>query len=156
MSRDQAAVLAIDGGNSKTDVALVAADGTLLASGRGPGVRTFPTPEVLASIGAVIGAAALDAGLPGGWPVAAHTVACMANADLAEEEPEFIFVEEAEGDAEAEAEPEDDEPAEPRTTVELVHTGPGRAVPSAARRRLRGKAALQTHAGVRLTRRPRR
>ncbi len=64
----------------------MAADGTGLARGRGPGVRTFPTPEVLASIGAVIGAAALDAGLPGGWPVAAHTVACMANADLAEEE----------------------------------------------------------------------
>ena len=75
MSRDQAAVLAIDGGNSKTDIALVAADGTLLASGRGPGVRTFPTPEVLAAIGAVIGAAALEAGFrPGGrwrrtpWP----------------------------------------------------------------------------------------
>ena len=31
------AVLAIDGGNSKTDVALVARDGTLLASARGPG-----------------------------------------------------------------------------------------------------------------------
>ncbi len=77
-------------------------------------------------------------------------------ADLAEEEPEFLFVEEAQEDAEAEAEPDDDEPAEPRITVELVHTGPGRAVPSAARRRLRGKAALQTHAGVRLTRRPRR
>ena len=41
---------------------------------------------MLAAIGAVIGAAALDAGLPGGWPVAAHTVACMANADLPEEE----------------------------------------------------------------------
>ena len=80
------AVLAIDGGNSKTDIALVAADGSLLAGGRGPGVRTFPTPPVLAAIGAVIGAAALDAGLPGGWPVAAHTVACMANADLPEEE----------------------------------------------------------------------
>jgi N-acetylglucosamine kinase-like BadF-type ATPase len=79
-------VLAIDGGNSKTDIALVAPDGALLASGRGPGVRTFPTPEVLASIGAVIGAAALEAGLPGGLPVAAHTVACMANADLPEEE----------------------------------------------------------------------
>ena len=86
VNKERPAVLAIDGGNSKTDIALVAADGTLLASGRGPGVRTFPTPEVLASIGAVIGAAALDAGLPGGWPVAAHTVACMANADLPEEE----------------------------------------------------------------------
>jgi N-acetylglucosamine kinase-like BadF-type ATPase len=86
VSAAQAAVLAIDGGNSKTDIALVGADGTLLAGGRGPGVRTFPTPEVLAAIGAVIRAAALDAGLPGGRPVAAHTVACMANADLPEEE----------------------------------------------------------------------
>ncbi|MCU7727628.1 hypothetical protein ODJ79_28250 [Actinoplanes sp. KI2] len=51
---------------------------------------------------------------------------------------------------------EDGEPAEPRITVDLAHTGPGRAVPSAARRRLRGRAALQTHAGVRLRRRPRR
>jgi len=33
------AVLAIDGGNSKTDVALVAADGSLLASVRGPGTN---------------------------------------------------------------------------------------------------------------------
>ena len=55
MTGSAPAVLAIDGGNSKTDIALVAADGTLLASGRGPGVRTFPTPEVLAAIGAAIG-----------------------------------------------------------------------------------------------------
>ena len=86
MSRDQAAVLAIDGGNSKTDIALVAADGTLLAAGRAPGVRTFPTPEVLAAIGAVIETAAPEAGLAPGWPVAECTVACMANADLPEEE----------------------------------------------------------------------
>ena len=86
VSPDLPAVLAIDGGNSKTDIALVAGDGTLLAGGRGPGVRTFPTPPVLAAIGEVIGAAADGAGLPGGWPVAAHTVACMANADLPEEE----------------------------------------------------------------------
>jgi N-acetylglucosamine kinase-like BadF-type ATPase len=80
------AVLAIDGGNSKTDIALVAADGTLLAGGRGPGVRTFPTPEILAAIGAGIAAAAQEAGLPPGWPAADCTVACMANADLPEEE----------------------------------------------------------------------
>ena len=86
MTVGQPAVLAIDGGNSKTDIALVAADGALLAGGRGPGVRTFPTPEVLAEIGAVIGAAAREAGLPPGWPVAGTTVACMANADLPEEE----------------------------------------------------------------------
>jgi N-acetylglucosamine kinase-like BadF-type ATPase len=33
------AVLAIDGGNSKTDVALVADDGTLVAWARGPGIN---------------------------------------------------------------------------------------------------------------------
>ena len=86
MTVGRPAVLAIDGGNSKTDIALVAADGTLLAGGRGPGVRTFPTPEILAAIGAVIAAAAQEAGLPPGWPVADCTVACMANADLPEEE----------------------------------------------------------------------
>ncbi len=83
---EQAAVLALDGGNSKTDVALVAADGTLLARGRAPGTRTFPTPETLATIGATVAAIAREAGLPGGLPVASHTVACMANADLPEEE----------------------------------------------------------------------
>ena len=36
MREGAAAVLAIDGGNSKTDVALVAADGRLLAVIRGP------------------------------------------------------------------------------------------------------------------------
>jgi hypothetical protein len=44
----------------------VAADGTLLAGGRAPGVHTFPTPEKLAEIGAVIGTAAGQAGLPPG------------------------------------------------------------------------------------------
>ena len=86
MTVERPAVLAIDGGNSKTDIALVAGDGTLLAGGRGPGVRTFPTPEVLAAIGAAIGAAAQKAGLAPGWPVADCTVACMANADLPQEE----------------------------------------------------------------------
>lgn len=37
VGRPAAAVLAIDGGNSKTDCALVAADGTLMSSIRGPG-----------------------------------------------------------------------------------------------------------------------
>jgi N-acetylglucosamine kinase-like BadF-type ATPase len=92
-----AAVLAIDGGNSKTDIALVAGDGTLLASGRGPGVRTFPTPQTLAAIGAVIAAAARGAGLPPGPPVARHTVACMANADLPEEEEQLAVMLAAEG-----------------------------------------------------------
>ncbi|MGW4203914.1 hypothetical protein ACWEHL_23510, partial [Streptomyces sp. NPDC004726] len=40
MTRDtitKAAVLAVDGGNSKTDLALVASDGSLIAAVRGPG-----------------------------------------------------------------------------------------------------------------------
>src|SRR5207248_123054 len=37
--RSSPAVLAIDGGNSKTDVALVADDGSVLASARGPGIN---------------------------------------------------------------------------------------------------------------------
>jgi len=85
----RAAVLAIDGGNSKTDVALVGADGTLLASGRGPGSREFPTPGTIAAIGATIAAAAREAGLPPGWPAADAAVACMANADLPEEEEQL-------------------------------------------------------------------
>jgi N-acetylglucosamine kinase-like BadF-type ATPase len=88
----RAAVLAIDGGNSKTDVALVAADGTLLASGRGPGSRVFPTPETIVALGATIAAAAREAGLPAGWPAAEVTVACMANADLPEEEEQLAAI----------------------------------------------------------------
>ncbi len=37
MADGQAAVLAIDGGNSKTDAALIGWDGTVLAALRGPG-----------------------------------------------------------------------------------------------------------------------
>ena len=37
MADGQAAVLAIDGGNSKTDMALIGWDGTVLAALRGPG-----------------------------------------------------------------------------------------------------------------------
>lgn len=108
---------------------------------------SFDRAPLLAVFGALLAIA--NAG-------AARALADPRIADLTEEEPEFIYAEEAEEDAEAEAEPQDAEPAEPRITVELVRTSPARAVPSAAHRRLRSKAALQTHAGVRLTRRPRR
>jgi hypothetical protein len=80
--------------------------------------------------------------------------------DLAGEEPEIVFIEgPGAGFEEQDGVEEQDgfeEEAEPRVTVDLPRTGPGRAVPSAARRRLRAKAAMQTHAGVRLIRRPRR
>jgi N-acetylglucosamine kinase-like BadF-type ATPase len=93
-----AAVLAIDGGNSKTDLALVAFDGTLLAQVRGPGMDAQangiePTMQML---GSLVAAAAAAAGLvpAGAAPaadllVAAHTSACLANADLPDEEEEL-------------------------------------------------------------------
>jgi N-acetylglucosamine kinase-like BadF-type ATPase len=83
-------VLAIDGGNSKTDVALVASDGTLLASARGPGINSHQTgvDQVAMILDAVVKQAAAQVGASRrGW-VAMHTVACLANADLPEEEAE--------------------------------------------------------------------
>jgi N-acetylglucosamine kinase-like BadF-type ATPase len=79
------AVLAVDGGNSKTDAALVAADGTLLAAARGPGtagaVRLDQTLAVLAGLARRVQREARLAGRP----VARHLSGCMANADLPEE-----------------------------------------------------------------------
>ena len=108
------AVIAVDGGNSKTDVALVGSDGSLLASIRGPGLDPqsdglAQTIEVLGGLVRAVGrlsgqksavgrlsgqknkvaeqAAQADGGLTGaGGPVARHMSACVANADLPEEE----------------------------------------------------------------------
>ena len=86
MNEGLPAVLAIDGGNSKTDLALVAEDGTLLATVRGPGMRS---PDDLGSwleaLGALIARAQLEAGRDGQM-AARHISACVANADLPEEE----------------------------------------------------------------------
>jgi N-acetylglucosamine kinase-like BadF-type ATPase len=97
------AVLAIDGGNSKTDVALVASDGTLLASARGPGINAHDVgvdQTVLILDAVVKQAAALLNGRyrtdGTGW-VAMHTVACLANADLPEEEAEHAAAVQAQG-----------------------------------------------------------
>jgi N-acetylglucosamine kinase-like BadF-type ATPase len=79
------AVLAIDGGNSKSDLALVAGDGTLLASARGPGTTKPDLAMTLGLLTALIGHAQRQAGLQG-CPVARHLSACVANADLPEEE----------------------------------------------------------------------
>ena len=83
------AVLAIDGGNSKTDVALIADDGTVLASLRGPGVshEDFGVEEAMRRLGEMVQAVAAEAGRSvGDGPVARHTSACLAGADLPEEE----------------------------------------------------------------------
>ncbi len=86
MSGDLPAVLAIDGGNSKTDAALVAADGALLAAVRGPGtpgaVHLDATLAVLAGLTERLQRKAGRAGRP----AARHLSGCVANADLPEEE----------------------------------------------------------------------
>ncbi|NML49046.1 ATPase [Streptomyces sp. R302] len=78
-------LLAVDAGNSKTDVAVLAPDGTVLASARGGGfqppvVGVAPAVDGLAEI---VGRAAADAGVPLSF---AHVTACLANADLPVEE----------------------------------------------------------------------
>jgi N-acetylglucosamine kinase-like BadF-type ATPase len=84
-------VLAFDGGGSKTDVALVAADGTLLATARGPGSNPDITgrDEAIAVLAELAAAVAATAGVPRGGLIAAHTSACLAGADLPEEEAEL-------------------------------------------------------------------
>jgi N-acetylglucosamine kinase-like BadF-type ATPase len=86
-----AAVLAIDGGNSKTDVALIGPDGSVMGVARGgnsnhQGIGLDRTVSVLTEL---VRAAAAQAGLPAGGPVARHTSACLAGADLPEEEAEL-------------------------------------------------------------------
>ncbi len=86
-----AAVLAIDGGNSKTDVALVADDGTLLAKVRGPGAshEDFGLGEAMRRLDEAVHLAAERAGAPSGRLIARHTSACLAGADLPEEEAQL-------------------------------------------------------------------
>ena len=99
-------MLAIDGGNSKTDVALVASDGTLLASARGPGINAHEVgvDQTVLIIDAVVKQAAdrldgryrLHEADGPGW-VARNTVACLANADLPDEEAEHAAAVQAQG-----------------------------------------------------------
>ena len=95
-------MLAIDGGNSKTDVALVAADGTLLASARGPGINAHEVgvDQTVLILDAVVKLAAAQRDWPPSGPsgpLARHTVACLANADLPEEEAEHAAAVPAQG-----------------------------------------------------------
>ncbi|MEU4539510.1 BadF/BadG/BcrA/BcrD ATPase family protein [Streptosporangium sp. NPDC023825] len=78
-------VLAVDGGNSKTDIALVAEDGSVLATGRG-GAFQPQTTGVGVAID-VIGDTARSALGPGAaTPYADHVAAYVAGADLPVEE----------------------------------------------------------------------
>lgn len=91
------AVLAIDGGNSKTDLALIAADGSLLAALGGGGTRGVgDMPGSLRLVGGLTERAQAQAGLAG-RPAAVHMSACMANADLPDEEEALTAALAAEG-----------------------------------------------------------
>jgi N-acetylglucosamine kinase-like BadF-type ATPase len=84
-------VLAIDGGNSKTAVLLVDADGKVLAQVRGPGAppQTVGMKRGLDVFEALAREAAAQAGLSPDEPIAAHTAAYLAGADLPREEEDL-------------------------------------------------------------------
>src|SRR5215211_4364582 len=79
------AVLAVDGGNSKTDVVLVDADGEVLGAARGPGAshHHLGVPAAMDTLEALVVAAGHDAGLPPGErPLATVGVWCLAGVDF--------------------------------------------------------------------------
>lgn len=78
-----AVVLAVDGGNSKTDVALVDTDGALLGHARGPGSchQVIGVDATVRVLDELIRAAAAQAGLGHDHPVAAHGAIYLAGAD---------------------------------------------------------------------------
>ena len=85
MREQRAGVLAIDAGNSKTDVALVAADGRLLGTARGGPFQPHRLgPEAAVTrLAAIVRSACSDAGLVADdAPVVRHVSACLANVDL--------------------------------------------------------------------------
>jgi N-acetylglucosamine kinase-like BadF-type ATPase len=78
-------VLAVDGGNSKTDVALLDRTGRLLAAVRGPtsSHQAIGLEQGLSVLGRLVGEAARRAGLPAdARPMAGQGVYCLAGADF--------------------------------------------------------------------------
>ncbi|MBT2493585.1 ATPase [Streptomyces sp. ISL-96] len=91
-----AAVIAIDAGNSKTDVAVVGADGSVLGAARGGGFQP-PVVGVRAAVDALaetVGRALEESGVQ---ERAGHVSACLANADLPGEEEELAAAVHARG-----------------------------------------------------------
>lgn len=90
-----AGVLAIDAGNSKTDVAVVTAAGEVLATARGGGFRP-PAVGVAAALDTLaepVARAFADAGVTS----VSHVSACLANADLPVEEEQLAAALQARG-----------------------------------------------------------
>ncbi|MFJ6614057.1 N-acetylglucosamine kinase [Streptomyces sp. NPDC091289] len=82
-------VVAIDAGNSKTDVALIGVDGTVLSTARGGGFQP-PVVGVEAAIDVLAGVLERAvAELPAPPVLSGHVSACLANADLPVEEAEL-------------------------------------------------------------------
>ncbi|NUO45801.1 MAG: ATPase, partial [Streptomyces sp.] len=82
-----ARVLAIDAGNSKTDVAVLAPDGTVLSTARGGGFRPHAagTERALDTVAKAVTTAFTTAGVT----TADHLSACLANADFPFEEEQL-------------------------------------------------------------------
>ncbi|MDP9270749.1 MAG: ATPase [Chloroflexota bacterium] len=84
MTNAQIAILAVDGGNSKTDVALVSVSGELRALVHGPTVshQQVGLEDGIARLDELVSRAARDAGLhPTRRPIAEVAVLCLAGAD---------------------------------------------------------------------------
>jgi N-acetylglucosamine kinase-like BadF-type ATPase len=89
----RAAVLAVDGGGSKTDVALLGRDGRLLAAVRAGGASFHPNDHgrSLSGLVAAVSDAAARAGFPSGnGPVADQAAFCLAGADLPVDERRML------------------------------------------------------------------
>jgi N-acetylglucosamine kinase-like BadF-type ATPase len=78
------ALLAVDGGGSKVDAALLTKDGAVLGAARVPASFDTPgDPAFLTQIGNAVGAAVADAGIDtDGRPVSELGVLCLSGADL--------------------------------------------------------------------------
>ncbi len=84
-----AGVLAVDAGNSKTDVALVATDGRLVGTARGGPFlpHRVGAEAAVEGLAPIVRAAVADAGLaPTDGAIVQHVAACFANADLPPEQ----------------------------------------------------------------------
>ncbi|MEU6219838.1 BadF/BadG/BcrA/BcrD ATPase family protein [Streptomyces sp. NPDC047022] len=88
-------VLAVDAGNSKTDVAVVAADGRVLGTARGGGFRppAVGVETAVDALGEVVARAFTAAGVG----AVGHVSACLANADLPVEEEQLAAALQARG-----------------------------------------------------------
>jgi N-acetylglucosamine kinase-like BadF-type ATPase len=84
-------VVAVDGGNSKTDVAILDETGRVLGTHRGPGASFTPLDhdQSIADLEHSVRAAAAEAGIEG-LPVADAGVFCLAGADLPDDDRRIL------------------------------------------------------------------